>query len=99
MPIVKNVPLLRQIRAAQPDWFCQGNKRFFNDVEYRAYYGKKTGDPFMVRSTYAWTDMLGSPKRLHWRINSVNKETLKIEHLIDGEFRDLDAVKDWLAEH
>lgn len=99
MTLTKSLPLLRQIRDAQPAWFSRGSKRFFNDVEYRAYYGKSTGKAYLARSTYAFTNMFDHPKRLHWRINNINQYTLEIEHLIDDEFADIFAVKAWLREH
>lgn len=97
--LVHSKPLLRQIKEAQPEWFSRGNKRFFGDVSYKGYYGKKTGKAYMVRSTYAWTDMFGEPRRLHWRINNLNQDTLKMEPLIDIEFPSLQAVKEWLKEN
>lgn len=99
MPFTKNDPLLTQIRWANAKWFSPENKRFFGDVSYRALRGKKTGKVYLVRSTEAWTDMFGNPKRLHWRINNINQETLAIEALIQHEFKDIDAVKDWLKEN
>ncbi len=99
MTLTKSAPLLRQIKEANKEWFSQGNKRFFNDVSYRGYYGKKTGKAYLVRSTYAWTDMFGSPRRLHYRINNINQETLDIEELIDQEFSDIFAVKAWLRDN
>ena len=99
MTLTKSAPLLRQIKEANQDWFSRGNKRFFNDVSYRAYYGKKTGKAYLARSTYAWTDMFGEPKRLHWRLNNVNQDTLEIESLLDQEFKDIFEVKAWLRDN
>ena len=99
MALTKSIPLLRQIIAANKDWFSRGNKRFFNDVSYKAYYGKKTGKAYLARSTYAWTDMFDRPRRLHYRINNVDQDTLEIEPLIDQEFNDIFAVKAWLREN
>jgi hypothetical protein len=99
MTLTKSKTLLRDIRAANEQWFSRGNKRFFNDVEYRGYYGKATGKAYLVRSTYAWTDMLDQPARLHWRINNLNQDTLGIESLIDQEFGNIFAVKAWLREN
>jgi len=99
MTLTKSIPLLRQIKVAQPEWFSRGNKRFFGDVSYRAYYGKATGKAYLVRSTYAWTDMFDQPRRLHWRINEVNQETLEIEPLLDESFDDIFTIKAWLRNH
>jgi len=94
---------LQQVKQTQPGWFSLKNKRWFNDVSYKVLHGKATGKPFLIRSTYAWTDMFGSPKRLHYRINHL-KENLEIGLLIDkeapltmqGHFHDMEDVKDWL---
>ncbi|KKM61552.1 hypothetical protein LCGC14_1530600 [marine sediment metagenome] len=96
MTLTKSEPLLRQIKAANDGWFTRDNKRFFNDVSYRAYYGKITGKAYLARSTYAWTDMFGNKPRLHWRINNINQDTLEIEPLIDQELRDIFEAKAWL---
>ena len=99
MRLAQSKPLIRAIREANPNWFSRSNKRFFHDVSYRAYYGKATGKAYLVRSTYAWTDMLEEPKRLHWRINAVSQDTLRIVGLLDDTFNDIFAVKAWLREH
>ncbi len=99
MTLTKSAPLLRQIKAANGQWFSRGNKRFFNDVSYRGYYGKKTGKAYLVRSTYAWTDMFDRPKVLHYRINNINQDTLEIEPLIDQTFNNIFEVKAWLRDN
>ena len=95
-PIVSSIPLLRKIREANEGWFSPSNKRFFNDRSYYGYYGGTTGKSYLVRSTYAWTDMFGQKPRLHYRINELNQETEKIGNLIDTEFETLEDVKEWL---
>ena len=96
MTLTKSPTLLREIKSANEGWFSRSNKRFFSDVSYRAYYGKVTGRAYLVRSTYAWTDMFDQPRRLHYRVNKVNQDTLEIESLIDETFPDIFAVKHWL---
>ncbi len=90
---------LADVKEAQPEWFSEGNMRLFNDVSYSLRHGKTSHQPFLVRSTYAWTDMFGASKRLHYRINPVNPDTLKIQSLIDREFKDLDELNDWLEDN
>ena len=99
MTLTRSKPLLRAIKEAQPDWFSRENKRFFNDVSYRGYYGKKTGNPYLVRSTYAWTDMFDHPRRLHFRINQLNPDTKKILDLLNQEFANIFEVKAWLRDN
>lgn len=93
---------LAQLRQNQPEWFSRKNKRFFGDVSYKLLHGKTSGEPFLIRSTYAWTDMFGSPKRLHYRVNRITGESIearRIGPLVDKSFFDLDEVKDWLREN
>ncbi len=99
MTLTKSEPLLRQIKEANSQWFSRSNKRFFNDVSYRAYYGKKTGQTYLVRSTYAWTDMFDRPRVLHYRINLINQNTLEIDNLIDETFENIFTVKAWLRDN
>ena len=96
---VKSLPLIRKIKDANEAWFSSGNKRLFGDISYQGYYGKKSGNPYLVRSTYAWTDMFGQPKKLHYRINRINSETYDIEPLIDTIFNDIYEVKNWLKDN
>lgn len=96
MVLTKSKTLMRDIREANPDWFTRGNKAFFNDVSYRAYYGKKSGKAYLIRSTYAWSDMFGQPRRLQWRINDIDQDTLKILPVTDDTFNDIYEVKAWL---
>lgn len=86
---------LAEVRLANPGWFSRKNKRLFGDVSYRVLKGKESGKPYLVRSTCAWTDMFGLPKRLHWRINILNND-LSIGNLVDKVFNNLDHVKEWL---
>ncbi len=88
---------IADIRAAQPEWFSRSNKRFFGDLSYCVLHDKKTHDAYLVRSTTAWTDMFGGMKKIHWRLNAIDKETLKIGPLVDRTFQSLDEVREWLA--
>lgn len=88
---------LREIKSAQPNWFSRKNKEFFGDKEYYAYTNKK-GSHYLIRQTDAWTDMFDGIKKTHFRVNEVDKETLKIKGLLDEEFGDLDEAKNFLEE-
>jgi hypothetical protein len=97
--MVQSIPLLRKIRQANVEWFSPSNKRFFKDRSYYGYYGGKTGKSYLVRSTYAWTDMFGEKPRLHYRIDTLNQETEEIGELIDIEFKTLDDAREWLKDN
>lgn len=86
---------LRQVKEAQPDWFSRKNKKFFNDIDYRVLHGKTSGEPYLVRATYAWSDMFGQKPRRHYRVNMLHDD-LTIGPLFDTEYSDLWAVKRWL---
>jgi len=86
---------LSDVRAAQPEWFSRKNKRFFNDINYRVLHGKTSHKPFLVRSTYQWSDMFGQTPRVSWRVNELN-EDLSIGKLWDKQYRSLEEVKDVL---
>lgn len=89
---------LADVKQAQPEWFSRKNKKFFGDVGYKVLHGERTKKPFLIRSTYAWTDMFGSPRRLHYRINPLD-EKLDIGCLIDKSFNSIESVKEWLQEN
>jgi hypothetical protein len=86
---------LADVKAKQPEWFSRKNKRFFGDVSYKVLHSKVTHKPYLVRSTYQWSDMFDQAKTLRYRVNEL-KEDLSIGPLLDKQFRDLDAVKEWL---
>lgn len=95
---------LSDVKAAQPQWFSRENKRFFGDLGYRVLHGKKSGRAYLVRSTCAWSDMLGKPKTCHFAINPI-AEDLRIQPLVkaaDGlhkQFGSIDQVHDWMRSH
>jgi hypothetical protein len=89
---------LSDVRAVQREWFSRKNKRFFGDISYKVLHGKATKRPYLVRSTFMWSDMFGQPKQVRWRVNEL-KEDLRIGPLVDDIFRDYDDVKEWLATH
>jgi len=51
MRLANNKWLLKQIKANSNHWFDKGNKRVFGDLGYLAYYGLKTGHPYLVQHT------------------------------------------------
>lgn len=89
-------PLLRVLRESNQQWFAKGNKQFFGDRQYWGYYGGASGNPYLLRSTYAWTDMFDQPRRLHYRINKVEPNTYEILDLIDDEFNTIELAKMWV---
>ena len=86
---------IEQVRNANVQWFSPKNKKYFGDRCYSVLHSK-TGKPYLVRSTYAWSDMFGKPKTLTYRINKIDPETLKIGSLIDAEFTDRKEAKDYI---
>ena len=92
---------ISEVRAAEGNrnWFDRKNKKFFNDVGYWTLKGKTSGKTYLVRSTYAWSDMFGNQKRLHYRLNELDQETLKVGHLIDWTFDTVCDVKQWLKNN
>lgn len=85
---------LTKLKTTNKNWFTKDNRRFFHDLQYWVKRGA-SGKSYLVRSTYAWTDMFGSTKRLHYRINPVTDEG-SILPLIDDEFATMESVERWL---
>jgi hypothetical protein len=96
MPIAKGVSLLNQIKNANEGWFSLKNKRFFKDINYYGRYGKATHKPYLVRSTVGLPYTFGKKPQLHYLINIINQDSLKIEDLIDEVFNTIEDVKEWL---
>ena len=89
---------LSEIKAAQPEWFSRKNKKFFGDVWYKVSQGKVSKKPYLVRATYAWTDMFGQDRKLHYRVNRID-ENLEIGELVDEVFSHEYLVKLWLQSN
>ncbi len=92
---------LTDLKIHNTQWFARGNKKFFGDVSYRVMHSKKTGEPYLVRSTYMWSDMFGQPKKLVYRINHIGRPNAKykIGSLLDDIFPSFGSVKEWLKNN
>jgi hypothetical protein len=87
--------LLRELREHNRMWFDPKNKRFFGDKSYEVIHGKRTGNPYLVRSTTAWTDMFDGVRKPHYRMNPVSN-AFEILSLIDTVFYSMDEVREWI---
>lgn len=90
---------LKQVKAHNGEWFSRKNKRFFGDIRYWTKQGKISCHTYLIRSTFAWTDMFDHEKSLHYRINPINPDTFEIEPLIDGIFPSIHSINEWLKTH
>ena len=89
---------IEQVQQANRKWFGDGNAKFFGDKEYRVLQSH-SHKAFLVRATTAWTDMFGGSKILHYRINAIDQNTLRILSLTDDVFDSPDDAKQWLREN
>ena len=89
---------IQEVRQANRIWFGDGNEKFFGDESYQVLHSELTDKPYLVRSTYGWSDMFGRKRTLCWRLNPLD-ETLKIRPLVDIVFVDLQEVEMWLGEN
>lgn len=104
MNITNRKYMLRELQEQNPEWFSKKNKRFFQDRTYFFMYSGKTGNPYLVRSTYGWSDMFDKPLTLVYRINAIDSEIIdntytgkmSIGKLLDDEFDSLQDVKKFL---
>ena len=86
---------LAEVKARQPEWFSRKNKKFFGDISYRILHGKVSKKPFLVRSTYGWSDMFGRPRTISWRVNKLEVD-LEIGDMVDQSFMGLELVRHFL---
>ena len=103
MRITNNKFMLKKLISDNHDWFSKINKRFFNDRQYFFMYSG-AGNRYMVRSTFAWSDMFGQPARLHYKINTIKNDQndsyiLRVGNLLDNEFKNMSDVKNWLKQN
>jgi hypothetical protein len=90
--------LLSKIKAQQPGWFGAETRRFFNDIKYYAYRSKITNKPYLVRSTYVFSDMFGNPRTISFRVNPINPDDFDIMPMTDDVFETLQEAKTWVFE-
>ena len=86
---------LSDVRAAQPNWFSRKNKRFFGDIQYWVLHSPK-GKPYLLRSTFMWSDMFGQPKTIRYRVSAIKPDTLEVDGLVDEIFHTREAAKEWI---
>ena len=86
---------ISELRQAHPKYFSKANIRAFGDMEYRILHSRQ-GYPYMVRRTYAWSDMFGNERTAHYRINPIG-HGLEILPLVEVIFDNLEEVKIWLS--
>ena len=89
---------LQKVKLANKGWFSRKNKQFFGDISYRVLHGKESKKPYLVRSTFQWSDMFGNEKEVYWRVNNIN-ECLGMGSLTDKVFTSLESVKIWLQDN
>jgi hypothetical protein len=95
---------LSEVTSVQPEWFSLENMRFFGDKEYFIMTGGKTGRPFLIRKTQAWTDMFSKTPYDHYCINSLD-DALKIGEIVKDEkglpqqFDNTDEVRVFLNQY
>ena len=87
---------IADLRASNLRYFSKDNKRVFGDVDYRILHDKQR-QPYLVRSSYAFSDMFGNERTLGWYVNPISP-TLEIMPGLDQVFATLDQVKYTLAE-
>jgi len=88
---------IADVRQANPMWFDKRTVRFMGDINHRILHDKQR-QPYLVRLTYAWTDMFGGERIAHWVINPIgaNLEILPT-HLLE-RFATLADVKKALSK-
>lgn len=84
---------LEDVKRANGLWFHYKSKEFCQDKDYWVKYGGTTGNPFLLRSTYMFSDMFGGKKEICYRINVIGTDLI-IGNLIDDVFKtEGDAIK------
>ena len=91
-----NQVTMNQVENANVQWFAPGNKQFFGDRSYTVIVSA-SGKPYLLRSTYQWSDMFGHKKTLVYRVNPIDPDTLKVKSLLDKVFTIRKDAKDWIA--
>ncbi len=87
------------VRTANPNWFSEANRKLFGDAWYDIVESKH-GTAYLLRQTYGWIGMLGVPRKLHYRLHSIDQETLTVGRLVDGGVvRTMRSVEKWLARN
>jgi len=87
----------QMVLAANPTWFCEGNRKFSGDIEYgTAWSGSH--NIYLWRKTNAFSDMFTGVKKVHYRLNEIDQHSLKVLKLVGGEFKTFEDLKEYLED-
>lgn len=95
MGYTKQISGLAEVKKANRQWFAPENQEFFNDLEYGTLWSG-TGALYLWRRTTGFSDMFDGIKKVYYRINALDQETLKIGKLEREIFKSMDEVRDYL---
>ena len=87
---------IADVRQANPMYFSKENTKFSGDISCRVLHDKQR-QPYLVRLTYAWTDMFGGERIAHWVINPIGANLEILPHLL-ARFATLADVKKILSK-
>jgi len=92
---VNKMITIEEVKKANKKWFGNGNPKFFGDLSY-SVFNNKEGEVYLIRLTTMWSDMFNGVKKKFYRINKIDKKTLKIGDLYDNVFNTLEESKNFL---
>jgi|GEM_PF-6640238 hypothetical protein len=72
---------LSEVKSNNKKWFSVGNQIFSQDESYEVQDIK--GKPYLIRSTYGFSDMFDRPKVLQWAANPIDPVTYEIGSVTD----------------
>jgi hypothetical protein len=87
---------IADVRQVNPMYFSKENTKFSGDISCRVLHDKQR-KPYLVRFTYAWTDMFGGERIAHWVINPIGANLEILPHLL-ARFATLADVKKILSK-
>ena len=85
---------IAEVRKANRIWFTRANQIFFDEYDYRVLHSAQR-QPYLIRQTSMWSDMLGEKRKYYYKLNFIEPD-LSIGKLIQKDFHSLNEVKAWL---
>ena len=65
---------LQDLKKVNKLWFSPGNKKFFNDINYKLLTGGKSKSKFLIQHSYRFSDMFGGIKKAVFLIKPISSE-------------------------
>jgi len=88
------IKTMQELKQVNQKYFTPGNKRFFNDINYKVLKGGKSKTRFLIQHTYQFSDMFDGIKKAVFVVKPITADG-KILPTVET-LKELNQVKQYL---